>query len=64
MITRRHIIATTLLLATTLAAPAHAEGKPTEIRIGTQKGGFFPAVRQAILDQYVRRLLESGPAAA
>ncbi len=27
-------------------APAHAEDKPTEIRIGTQKGGLFPAVRQ------------------
>ena len=43
---RRHILATTLLLATVLAMPAHAEDKPTEIRIGTQKGGFFPAVRQ------------------
>ena len=28
------------------ATPARAEDKPTEIRIGTQKGGFFPAVRQ------------------
>ncbi|PWT92401.1 aliphatic sulfonate ABC transporter substrate-binding protein [Bradyrhizobium sp. PMVTL-01] len=46
MITRRHILATTLLLATSLAAPARAEDKPAEIRIGTQKGGFFPAVRQ------------------
>src|SRR6201982_2634558 len=46
MISRRHILATTLLLATALAAPAHAEDKLTEIRIGTQKGGFFPAVRQ------------------
>ncbi len=46
MITRRHILTTTLLLATALAAPAHAEDKPAEIRIGTQKGGFFPAVRQ------------------
>jgi sulfonate transport system substrate-binding protein len=46
MMTRRHILATTLLLATALATPAHAEDKPAEIRIGTQKGGFFPAVRQ------------------
>jgi sulfonate transport system substrate-binding protein len=46
MINRRHILATTLLLATVLAAPARAEDKPAEIRIGTQKGGFFPAVRQ------------------
>jgi sulfonate transport system substrate-binding protein len=27
-------------------AAAQAQEKPTEIRIGTQKGGFFPAVRQ------------------
>ena len=46
MMTRRHILATTLLLATALATPARAEDKPAEIRIGTQKGGFFPAVRQ------------------
>ena len=25
---------------------AQAQDKPAEIRIGTQKGGFFPAVRQ------------------
>lgn len=46
MITRRHILAVSLLLATAVAAPVHAEDKPAEIRIGTQKGGFFPAVRQ------------------
>ena len=46
MITRRHILTTALLLTTVLAVPVHAEDKPTEIRIGTQKGGFFPAVRQ------------------
>jgi sulfonate transport system substrate-binding protein len=46
MINRRHILAMTVLLATALAAPARAEDKPAEIRIGTQKGGFFPAVRQ------------------
>lgn len=46
MISRRHILATALLLATAVAAPVHAEDKPAEIRIGTQKGGFFPAVRQ------------------
>ena len=46
MLTRRHILATALLFAATLAAPVRAEDKPAEIRIGTQKGGFFPAVRQ------------------
>ena len=46
MITRRHIIAGALLLATAAGSPGHAEDKPAEIRIGTQKGGFFPAVRQ------------------
>ncbi|EIG59650.1 aliphatic sulfonate ABC transporter substrate-binding protein [Bradyrhizobium canariense] len=46
MMTRRYILATSLLLATALAPPARAEDKPAEIRIGTQKGGFFPAVRQ------------------
>ena len=35
MLTRRHIITTTLLLATALAGPARAEDKPAEIRIGT-----------------------------
>jgi sulfonate transport system substrate-binding protein len=29
-----------------LPAPLRAEATPKEIRIGTQKGGFFPAVRQ------------------
>lgn len=46
MITRRHILATALLLATVAGSPVQAEDKPAEIRIGTQKGGFFPAVRQ------------------
>lgn len=46
MITRRHVIAGALLLASAAGSPAHAEDKPAEIRIGTQKGGFFPAVRQ------------------
>jgi sulfonate transport system substrate-binding protein len=46
MITRRHILATALALATVAAPQARAEDKPTEIRVGTQKGGFFPAVRQ------------------
>ena len=32
--------------AITLPSLARAEDKPKEIRIGTQKGGFFPAVRQ------------------
>jgi sulfonate transport system substrate-binding protein len=46
MITRRHILTIALLLATVSALPARAEDTPAEIRIGTQKGGFFPAVRQ------------------
>ncbi len=46
MITRRHIIAGALLLASAAGSPGYAEDKPAEIRIGTQKGGFFPAVRQ------------------
>lgn len=46
MITRRHLIAGALLLATAITSPVRAEDKPAEIRIGTQKGGFFPAVRQ------------------
>ena len=32
--------------AAALTSSAGAEGAPKEIRIGTQKGGFFPAVRQ------------------
>jgi sulfonate transport system substrate-binding protein len=32
--------------AAVLTSSARAEGAPKEIRIGTQKGGFFPAVRQ------------------
>lgn len=46
MIARRHILIAALLLATAAAAPVRAADKPAEIRIGTQKGGFFPAVRQ------------------
>jgi len=46
MIARRHILTAALLFAAAVAAPARAEDKPAEIRIGTQKGGFFPAVRQ------------------
>jgi sulfonate transport system substrate-binding protein len=46
MTTRRTILAGALLLASLVTAPAWGEDKPTEIRIGTQKGGFFPAVRQ------------------
>ncbi|MCK1718955.1 aliphatic sulfonate ABC transporter substrate-binding protein [Bradyrhizobium sp. 141] len=46
MYARRHILTAALLVATVIAVPARAEDKPTEIRIGTQKGGFFPAVRQ------------------
>jgi sulfonate transport system substrate-binding protein len=46
MITRRNILGVTWLAASLAMSPVHAEDKPTEIRIGTQKGGFFPAVRQ------------------
>jgi sulfonate transport system substrate-binding protein len=38
--------------AAVLSQPARAQTAPKEIRIGTQKGGFFPAVRQ-------RRTLEN-----
>jgi sulfonate transport system substrate-binding protein len=46
MITKRHILSGALILAALAISPAQAEDKPAEIRIGTQKGGFFPAVRQ------------------
>jgi sulfonate transport system substrate-binding protein len=46
MITRRNIVGAALLAGVLAISPVHAEDKPTEIRIGTQKGGFFPAVRQ------------------
>ena len=46
MTTRRNIIAGALILTSLAIAPAQAQEKPAEIRIGTQKGGFFPAVRQ------------------
>jgi sulfonate transport system substrate-binding protein len=48
MTTRRQFIAATVLLAALANAPVpvFAQDKPAEIRIGTQKGGFFPAVRQ------------------
>jgi len=48
MTTRRNIIAGALIFVSLAISPAQAQtqDKPTEIRIGTQKGGFFPAVRQ------------------
>jgi sulfonate transport system substrate-binding protein len=46
MITRRKVLGGTLAVTALAISPAHAEDKPTEIRIGTQKGSFFPAVRQ------------------
>ena len=46
MITKRNILGAAVVLAALATAPAHAQDKATEIRIGTQKGGFFPAVRQ------------------
>jgi sulfonate transport system substrate-binding protein len=47
-ITRRGIIVGALILASFAVTPAQAQStdRPAEIRIGTQKGGFFPAVRQ------------------
>jgi sulfonate transport system substrate-binding protein len=50
MTIRRTFLAGALLLASLaispLISPVQAQQKPAEIRIGTQKGGFFPAVRQ------------------
>jgi sulfonate transport system substrate-binding protein len=46
MITRRNILAATLAVSALALSRAQAQDKPAEIRIGTQKGGFFPAVRQ------------------
>ena len=46
MTTRRIILAAALAFSALAIAPARAEDKPAEIRIGTQKGGLFPAVRQ------------------
>jgi sulfonate transport system substrate-binding protein len=46
MTTRRNLLGGVLVLAALAITPAQAQDKPTEIRIGTQKGGFFPAVRQ------------------
>ncbi|WP_213775310.1 aliphatic sulfonate ABC transporter substrate-binding protein [Bradyrhizobium sp. dw_78] len=46
MITRRVILQGGPVLAALVAFPVRAEESPAEIRIGTQKGGFFPAVRQ------------------
>jgi sulfonate transport system substrate-binding protein len=48
MTTRRQLIGSAILFAAFAISPvpAQAQEKPTEIRIGTQKGGFFPAVRQ------------------
>jgi sulfonate transport system substrate-binding protein len=48
MVTRRSIFGVALLFMLSPAAvsSAQAEEKPTEIRIGVQKGGFFSAVRQ------------------
>jgi sulfonate transport system substrate-binding protein len=46
MITRRNILGGTVIFAALAVSAAHAQDGPAEIRIGTQKGGFFPAVRQ------------------
>jgi sulfonate transport system substrate-binding protein len=46
MMKRREFLKLSFGSAALLALPAHAEVLPKAIRIGTQKGGFFPAVRQ------------------
>src|SRR5882724_11787000 len=48
MTRRRQLIGAAVFLAAFAISPApiFAQEKPAEIRIGTQKGGFFPAVRQ------------------
>ncbi|HMN71308.1 MAG TPA: aliphatic sulfonate ABC transporter substrate-binding protein [Rhodoblastus sp.] len=46
MISRRHLLSSAAALAGASALPAFAQDKPAEIRIGTQKGGYFPAVKQ------------------
>ena len=46
MISRRHLLAGVVTATATLSLPARADDKPVEIRLGTQKGGFFPSVRQ------------------
>lgn len=46
MIDRRRLITSAAALAGASALPAFAQDKPAEIRIGTQKGGYFPAVKQ------------------
>src|SRR6201996_2699954 len=43
---RREFLKLSAGSAALLALPARAETLPKAIRIGTQKGGFFPAVRQ------------------
>jgi sulfonate transport system substrate-binding protein len=46
MIPRRSVLGGALVVAALAISPAWAQDKPAEIRIGTQKGGFFSAVRQ------------------
>ncbi len=46
MISRRHMFGAALAVTAAAIFPVRAQEKPAEIRIGTQKGGFFPAVRQ------------------
>src|SRR5215467_15235710 len=57
--TRRQLIGSAILLAALAVSPVpvQAEDKPAEIRIGTQKGGFFPAVRQRQTLENAFRLL-------
>src|ERR1700751_5217076 len=46
MMRRREFLKLSVGSAVLLSLPAHAEALPKAIRIGAQKGGFFPAVRQ------------------
>jgi sulfonate transport system substrate-binding protein len=46
MNTRRNILGGSLVVLALALSPVHGQDKAAEIRIGTQKGGYFPAVRQ------------------
>ena len=45
MNTRRNILGGSLVVLALALSPVHGQDKAAEIRIGTQKGGYFPAVR-------------------
>src|SRR6201987_6170447 len=46
MMRRREFLKLSVGSAVLLSLPAHPEALPKAIRMGAQKGGFFPAVRQ------------------